>query len=978
MKRYLYIQAYCLVLIFLSHSSDILGVTGGDDKSHLLLKDQEQADLLLSKARSFESGYQYDSAIYYYQSAFTVYLSLKMWEASVQCLNSISEKNRWIGKGEEAFKYAFEALDISNKHLDINNIFKGCSYYHLGTAYVVSGWYEEAILYLNKAIKIWDNNKDITYEYIPKTYANLGIIYHKRLDLDLALSYYNNALLIFQSYEAPEYELALLYSNMGVIYENMEDFKKALEYHNLALQIRIETWGKDHPVSGISYHNIGAVYHAMEKYDLALKYFTDALNIFEDGNDSWTADTYNNMGNVYYAKNEFNKALKYYSRGLEKRLEIYTSIHPDVAQSYNNIGEVYFDLQEYEEAISYFHKAILSNSKASANEIIPTNILVDDVLSENQYYGSLINIARCYNELYESTNDIVLLHNAFHNYELAIELSDKIRFGYKTRNTKLIHRNEIAHIFEEIIRIAVELYSITNEPYYQNSAFYYAEKNKAVVLLDLINESIAKKYANIPDSLLNQEQDLLSNLSYYENQLALEQIKNYGWDTTLINKINERLPSLKIQHQKLIHYFEDNYPEYYQLKYKNEVMDVLSLQQYLSNNEIIIEYVLSDPDESEQRFLYVFLISPEDYYVFKEEIDSLFEINLEKYRNSLLGKNLYNHSMLDYCEFKAASHYLFTKLIGPCINMIQGEDLYIITDGVLGYIPFESLIMQNIDSDEIDYKNLPYLIRNHAISYGYSATLLTYASNEKKNKRKKKFLAMAPGMDNLTLRKYSDEDVELLELYGAKEEVQNIAGLLKGDCISGNEATKEVFLKLASQYRILHIASHGLINDNYPMQSKLLFYNDNDTIEESTLSTYELYSLKLDAQMAVLSACNTGIGKLQRGEGIISFARGFLYAGVPSITMTLWPVNDETSAKIMLSYYKYLLKGKSKSEALRMAKLDFLDETIEMYKLQPYYWAGYVVMGDNCRLYRPGYWKVFIVAGGILLIFFLIYIRIRS
>lgn len=185
----------------------------------------------------------------------------------------------------------------------------------------------------------------------------------------------------------------------------------------------------------------------------------------------------------------------------------------------------------------------------------------------------------------------------------------------------------------------------------------------------------------------------------------------------------------------------------------------------------------------------------------------------------------------------------------------------------------------------------------------------------------------------------------LIPLNWAEKEVVGISEMMNGETYCHGRATEKIFKAKAPSAGILHIATHAVVNDGNPMFSKLVFAADSNSNEDGYLNTYELYDMKLNASMVVLSACNTGYGKLVRGEGIMSLARGFMYAGCPSIVMSLWSVDDQSTSLLMRHFYKGLVNGQSKDEALRQAKLDFLKNADEV-KSNPFYWSGMIFIGD--------------------------------
>ena len=194
------------------------------------------------------------------------------------------------------------------------------------------------------------------------------------------------------------------------------------------------------------------------------------------------------------------------------------------------------------------------------------------------------------------------------------------------------------------------------------------------------------------------------------------------------------------------------------------------------------------------------------------------------------------------------------------------------------------------------------------------------------------------------------------------DEVLVIDALVGADVFVDSLATEDRFTSLAGDYRILHLSTHGKANDKVGDYSFLAFYEQDDSLENEWLYNRELYNLKLNADMVVLSACETGIGELQRGEGIISLARGFSYAGAKSIITTLWSVDDKSTMRLMENFYANLKSGQSKDAALRQAKLDYLKTSRDIGD-EPYFWAGFIPVGDMSPVELDGGWRNWWVYG---------------
>src|SRR5690554_5651057 len=266
---------------------------------------------------------------------------------------------------------------------------------------------------------------------------------------------------------------------------------------------------------------------------------------------------------------------------------------------------------------------------------------------------------------------------------------------------------------------------------------------------------------------------------------------------------------------------------------------------------------------------------------------------------------------------------------------------------------------------------LPIFIDKHAVSYGYSLKLM-HIQNELKGSFNGQLAAFSPDY-NLDIAQNSQaEDIEILvrngnyQLAGAKEESSRISSIFNGDLFLGDAATKSNFVENSSDYDMLHLAMHAIIDEENPELSNLIFGND------ERLYLNELYKLKIPAHLAVLSACNTGFGKIKSGEGVQSLSRAFTYAGVKSTVMSLWPVPDKQTSEIMTDFYKHLKAGESKSEALRLAKLNYLENTQEAELKHPYYWAGFLINGDvePLKTASSQWWYIGIGAVLLILIFY--------
>jgi len=269
----------------------------------------------------------------------------------------------------------------------------------------------------------------------------------------------------------------------------------------------------------------------------------------------------------------------------------------------------------------------------------------------------------------------------------------------------------------------------------------------------------------------------------------------------------------------------------------------------------------------------------------------------------------------------------------------------------------------------------PYLLKDYDIGYAYSATLY-FRENQQQQRDSKNdgYISFAPSYEGST-----EESITLRSSLGRfrdafvplswnQEEASYLGKYLKGNSLIGEVATERAFKEQASNAKILHLAMHAFVDDEEPMNSKLAFYQDQDSIEDGFLHTFELFNMDLNADLAVLSACETGYGKLVKGEGIMSLARGFSYAGIPSVVMSHWQVDDQSTNQLMRYFYQYLSEGNNKSRSLKQAKLKYIKEALPGKK-HPFFWGAFVVIGDDSPIASKE-WSWYWILGVIIIIVF--------
>ena len=348
----------------------------------------------------------------------------------------------------------------------------------------------------------------------------------------------------------------------------------------------------------------------------------------------------------------------------------------------------------------------------------------------------------------------------------------------------------------------------------------------------------------------------------------------------------------------------------------------------------------------------------------------------------IFNHNTFTHfDKAQFLSFKKNAYDLYQILFKPLAFNLTNKELIIVPDKELLHLPFEVLLTRPAYM-ETNYGELPYLINDYPISYSYSTEWLFDQSAKKI--AKKNLMVIVPSYDtnvdykNLVLFENKKKERDILSpIPAALREAKHITKSIHGKILRSENATEAQFKKLAGNYSILHFAMHTIIDNENPMFSKLVFTSSSDDTlrnEDNMLNTYEIFNLELNAQMVVLSSCKSGFGQIQKGEGIMSMARGFMFAGCPSLAITLWSVDDQSSSDLMTTYYEYLAMGVTKSKALQMAKKEFILNSDPIHT-HPHFWASHILVGDTkqIQLNRNSGLINYVLVVTILLIFTIIY-----
>lgn len=921
------------------------------------------ADTYRYMAIVYEQIDDFEKAIAYNQKAISIN-STSFGEDHISVIRlykNMSIVNRKIGNYDKAFDYLEKNMKGGIKYYGHQHPAVASAYIAMGILYRIKGNYDEALNYYEKALAIFIHHHGINHSRVGYTYNNMGVVYGFIGDYGKALEYYQKSLSIeLEVVGETHWKIAGVYYNIANTLYDLKNYNKALMYHHKALNLRLTLLGKSHHHVAASYNQIALLYQDNCEFKKALDYHKKALSIYQNAfgeNHLLVGHTYGFIGSHYQKQNLYAKAQANFLKALNIHRHNLGDNHPYVSWIYTQMGRLAFDQNNIDKALNCAQNAIMALILNFNDPNWYINPAMTNILNEKYMLNALKLKALALKKRYQHIlHDLKDLESALSTYQIIIDLIEQIRNQYQYESSKLLLNEETQEIYDGALGTALMLYTLTQKNHYKNRAFDLIEKAKSSVLLTSLQDSKARQFAGIPETLLNREKTLRIDLTFYETQIQNELQKKGGPDSLKIKIYENKRFTLNEAYQKMIKDFEKNYPKYFHLKYQTGTVSTTELQNHLDPESVLIEYYLGSKN------ITIFTVTQNHLDVFDIPVDTSFQKSIESMNKSI--------KKLNNAEFLKTSHKLHENVIEPIVYKLTGcKKLIIIPHGDLYKIPFETLITK------IPQKNRQpdYLINQYEISYHYSATLY-FNSLEDSFKRDRRnqftFIGFAPVFSDRsekghrvhtnrfssiseptdsTIRSFLLNDQKIRELPFSEDEVKQIVKLYRKNkkyaCgYYHADASESTFKAKIGQFKNIHIATHSIMNELVPKRSAIIFAQSNkNSGEDGILYSGETYNLNLNADLVVLSSCESGMGKLVKGEGLMALTRGFIYSGADNLIVSLWKVSDKHTSKLMIEFYKYILNGNCHSEALRKAKLHMLQNPSTAF---PKSWASFVLIGE--------------------------------
>jgi|GEM_PF-1455523 len=809
-----------------------------------------------------------------------------------------------LSDSEEAF---LKSSDVLKKLKNPDYSLYGSVYANAGNSLKQIGEFDRSIEYLEQSIEYF--NEFVEKSTTPNAVAKIAESKSKALD------------------------------NLGLVYQCLADHQKAIDVFHTCIDIKLKYFPKD--IIGV-YGNLVISLIEVGNYTEAKHFINLIINDFKSGmavDRSWALAKLN-LADINFKLSGDTTGIFRDLDFLNQKIRNEIPSALDIAIIANQLAaNLLKDQGKHQNALNKWSEAMKLLSSTNQNispEEIPYNI---KTLKFNKLIELMNLNAQVYYNWGKHNKDSDILKKAEERYSFTLKLIDSLRNSLELQSSKLQVSRMQRSTYNQLIEMEYAIFQLTGDSSYIDRLFTTMEQSKSAGLWSSVRD-IEFKTSLIPQVDLEKENNIRKKITDIQGKI-IEAGSAQNFEQKRIRDLQQENLFYNQQIDSLIRIYRQKYPDYYQAKFDRSTISLDKVGDLLTQEQVLIEYAIA------YDYLYTLTVSRSGTNITRIPITQKLTEDIVYILNFMKGnvESLTSSARSRYCE---AASGLFDLLIGSSVALINSKELLIIPDGSLSYIPFEALLEPQTNGSKQDYRKLPYLIHNHSISYGLTATVFFYKS-ARLAKPTRRVLAVAPSY-NLSSGKISDyirkAESGLPELKGTFQESRAIKKMLGGRLLIGAEATESTFKSIGPKYSILHLAMHTIPDKNNSLNSSLVFTPGADKKEDGVLFGHEVYNLSLNAWLTVLSACETGSGQMASGEGVLSFGRAFIVAGCPNLIMTMWTVDDRSSREIMVTFYQSLLSGAGIADALQKSKLAYL-EHVDQLHAHPHYWAGFIELGQN-------------------------------
>lgn len=784
--------------------------------------------------------------------------------------------------------------------------------------------YEQA---LNRRIALWKNNPEDPR--LAQYYADFGTLLTLAGHLDRGNVYLERGIGMMRTQAAGNF-LPVVLQQAAANLMRINPYNDLAQKWLLESVKILEQRGARFNTLADDYENLGAFAYANQRYENAIQWHQKALSLRETFGDSFSIATARNLrllAESQVMSGDSHTSLSNLHRAVTILEQLGDLQQPEYVLALANWAHAYTDLRQWDLAQA---KLDLALGQLNFNLSQPDFSHIPDLDAVNVFLDRQVELLL---EKVENGD-----HGALPTAKRAVQSSLQF-LAFKQRSitgieSRLQHRRSAHEVFGQAMRIALLEGQLSE-------AFHYSELDKAQALRsDYLAQAV-----NLSTGALGL---LLDTIHYVQAKVALlNQRRQQETGTVDKQEIEARLFEARNQLENQWLDLREHYPAYWQENFGGPNLDLTALREAVvpAHTALIEFYYASET-------LVTFLLTSDTLLVWSTKADQLPAL-IDKYLRQVVNDKSMIVPAIDSC--RTLGHELYQLLLVQPLTAVRPavKHLIIIPDGILARLPFAALPTKLTSSSAP--AQWPFLLKKYAVSYAFSGTLLEAQVQHSPSTAPKPFGGFAPEYTEAELRErlkpVRRDGVEEYDLQYAREEVQRLAALSKGDAWLAQEATETRFRQLSARYRVVHLAMHAIVDNLYPDFSKLLFTGtQRGTLPEADGDFYagDLPGLQLEADLVTLSACHTASGRIVPGESTLSLAYAFTQAGTPAVAASLWPADDKRTMQLMVVFYEQMKAGLPKDEALRQAQLALIGQSEKVLEFaHPFFWASFGIIGST-------------------------------
>jgi CHAT domain-containing protein/tetratricopeptide (TPR) repeat protein len=800
-------------------------------------------------------------------------------------------------------------------------------------------------------------------------------------DVGRALDHHQRALKLARAGGYPQAEGSSL-SNIGKIYNETADWPKALEFYRQALPVFQALGSKSN--EALTLNNIGIAYHGLGEPERALDYLQQSLALMRAGTDK-NAEAYTllNIGRVYGRTNQFEKARDFYNQAQAIQKQTNNRVHE--GETLDEIGATYSAEGKYEKALESHRQAIetlraagsLRREALAFNNLGETYNLLDQPEKALEQFTAALSILRNIGDLSGSATALEgiaraekkrgRLQDARKSITESLALTETVRARSTSLQMRASYRASVERAYELYIDVLMQQHAQNPAGGHDAEALSAYERGRARSLVEQLGEARVDIRRDVDPQLIQKEHDLSRDLNAKAQREMQLKLRKGGNDE--LAALKREISALEDEYQQVQASIRKTSPQYAALT-RPQPLGLKEIQQQLDAGTLLLEYSLGEersylwtvtPDSLKT---YVLPKRAEVQKVAQKVYETLIARSVTKLETPAQRKTRIAEAD---AEFQKTATELSRMILEPAASELGNKRLVIVADGALQYVPFSALSVP-----AVAYQ--PLIVRHEVISLPSASAFAVQRENLANREPAPKTLAViadpvfsvgdprvkagaepAPQVATRSLEHSpagttAGAQLSIARLPFTRWEADQILAVARaGSNLKALDFRANRAIATSgelSKYRYVHFATHGYLDTARSGLSAIVLslYDENGKPQDGFLRAHDIYNLKLPAELVVLSACETGLGKDVRGEGLEGLTRGFMYAGARRVVVSLWNVNDKATATLMQRLYAGMLRtNKTPAAALRAAQIEMLRSGQWQ---APYYWAAFVMQGE--------------------------------